>query len=63
MIKDKIIKAYEHLADAYNAKIDNKPHNAFYNRPNTLKLIDEVKDKSILDVACGPSKVCGNINF
>ena len=63
MIKDKIIEACEHLADAYNAKIDNKPHNAFYERLKTLKLIGEVKDKSILDVACGPRKVCGNINF
>ena len=56
MIKEKIIKAYEDLADEYNAKIDYKPHNAYYDRPNTLKLIGEVKDKSILDAACGPGK-------
>ncbi len=56
MIKEKIIKAYENLADEYNAKIDYKPHNAFYDRPNTLKLIGEVKDKSVLDAACGPGK-------
>ena len=37
MIKEKIIKAYEDLADEYNAKIDFKPHNAYYDRPNTLK--------------------------
>jgi len=56
MIKKKILKAYENLADEYNAKIDFKPHNAFYDRPNTLKLIGEVKGKSILDAACGPGK-------
>ncbi len=56
MIKEKIIKAYEDLAVEYNAKIDYKPHNAYYDRPNMLKLIGEVKDKSILDAACGPGK-------
>ena len=56
MIKKKIIKAYEDLADDYNAKIDHKPHNAYYDRPNMLKLIGEVKGKSILDAACGPGK-------
>jgi len=56
MIKEKIINAYENLADDYNAKIDYKPHNAFYDRPNMLKLIGDVKGKSILDAACGPGK-------
>ena len=31
------IKNNENLAGAYNTKIDNKPHNAFYDRLNTLK--------------------------
>ena len=56
MIRKKILEAYENLTDDYNAKIDFKPHNAFYDRPNTLKLIGEVKDKSVLDAACGPGK-------
>jgi ubiquinone/menaquinone biosynthesis C-methylase UbiE len=56
MVKKKILEAYESLANEYNAQIDNKPHNAFYDRPNTLKLIGEVKDKAILDAACGPGK-------
>jgi ubiquinone/menaquinone biosynthesis C-methylase UbiE len=56
MINKKILEAYESLANEYNAKIDYKPHNAFYDRPNTLKLIGEVKDKSVLDAACGPGK-------
>lgn len=56
MIKEKILKAYETLAEAYDAKIDYKPHNAFYDRPNTLNLIEDAKGKNILDAACGPGK-------
>ncbi len=56
MSKEKIIAAYEDLADSYNALIDHKPHNAYYDRPNTLKLIPEVNGKHILDAACGPGK-------
>jgi len=56
MSKQKILKAYEQMADSYDAKIDHKPHNAYYDRPNTLALIEEVQGKSILDAACGPGK-------
>jgi ubiquinone/menaquinone biosynthesis C-methylase UbiE len=47
-------RAYNSLADAYAAKIDVKAHNAFYERPATLSLIDEVAGKRILDAGCGP---------
>jgi len=56
MIKEKILLAYEEMAEKYNELIDHKPHNAYYDRPNTLSLISEVKGKSILDAACGPGK-------
>ncbi|MEL7002353.1 MAG: class I SAM-dependent methyltransferase [Bacteroidota bacterium] len=56
MIKDKILEAYEQLADSYDAMIDHKPHNAYYDRPNTLNLIHNPKGKAILDAACGPGK-------
>lgn len=56
MIKEKIIKAYEELADSYNAMIDYKAHNAFYDRPNTLGLMPEMNGQSVLDAACGPGK-------
>lgn len=56
MSEEKILMAYESLADNYNASIDYKPHNAYYDRPNTFKLIEEVNGKSILDAACGPGK-------
>ncbi|MEN5232467.1 class I SAM-dependent methyltransferase [Sphingobacterium faecium] len=56
MIKEKILLAYEEMAEKYNELIDHKPHNAYYDRPNTLALITEVKGTSILDAACGPGK-------
>ncbi len=55
-MKEKILSAYEEMAESYNAMIDYKAHNAFYDRPNTLGLMPEVKGKSILDAACGPGK-------
>ncbi len=54
--KEKILEAYEILAEKYNERIDHKPHNAYYDRPNTLKLVGEVAGKHILDAACGPGK-------
>ncbi len=56
MIKEKIIAAYEQMAERYNELIDHKPHNAYYDRPNTLQLLPDVKGKTILDAACGPGK-------
>ena len=48
MSKERIKQAYEQLAPAYNALIDHKPHNAYYDRPNTLALLGDVKGKKIL---------------
>lgn len=56
MIKEKVIKAYDELAENYNLLVDHKPHNAYYDRPNTLKLLEDVKGKTVLDAACGPGK-------
>jgi SAM-dependent methyltransferase len=56
MIKEKIISAYEQMAEKYNELIDHKPHNAYYDRPNTLQLLPDVNGKVILDAACGPGK-------
>ena len=46
--------AYDQLADAYAARVDTKPHNAYYERPATLSLIDGVAGKTVLDAGCGP---------
>jgi ubiquinone/menaquinone biosynthesis C-methylase UbiE len=48
------VKAYEQLAEAYDALIDTKPHNAYYERPATLSLLPEVAGKQVLDAGCGP---------
>jgi len=56
MRKEKIIQAYEDLADSYNELIDHKPHNAYYDRPNTLALLPDVAGKAVFDAACGPGK-------
>lgn len=55
-IQEKIIAAYEALAERYDALIEHKPHNAYYDRPNTLSLIPEPAGKNILDAGCGPGK-------
>lgn len=55
-MKEKILHAYETMAEKYSELIDHKPHNAYYDRPNTLSLISEFENKNILDAACGPGK-------
>ena len=54
--KENILEAYEKLAEKYNERIEDKPHNAYYDRPNTLRLLGDVGGKHILDAACGPGK-------
>jgi ubiquinone/menaquinone biosynthesis C-methylase UbiE len=46
--------AYDVLAEAYAARVDTKPHNAYYERPATLSLLPDVEGKRVLDVGCGP---------
>jgi len=48
------LEAYEILADAYASVIDEKPHNAFYERPATLSLLPDVRGLKVLDAGCGP---------
>lgn len=55
-MKNEILKAYEALAYGYNSRIDHKPHNAYYDRPNMMALIGDVSGKYLLDAACGPGK-------
>jgi len=46
--------AYDELAESYAAIVDEKPHNAYYERPATLSLLLDVNGKRVLDVGCGP---------
>jgi len=42
------------MAEAYAARVDTKPHNAYYERPATLSLLPDVMGKRVLDAGCGP---------
>ena len=46
--------AYTELAEAYAAKIETKPHNAYYERPAMFSLLPDLKGKRVLDAGCGP---------
>ena len=48
------LEAYEQLAEAYAAKVDTKPHNAYYERPATLSLLPDVNGLAVLEAGCGP---------
>ena len=61
MIKEKILAAYKALEDNYNALVDHKPHNAYYDRPNTLGLLPPTSGKKILN-AGSPRQICRNFD-
>jgi SAM-dependent methyltransferase len=48
------LEAYEALAEPFAARVDTKPHNAYYERPATLALLPDVRGKRVLDAGCGP---------
>lgn len=51
--KDSIsLKSYEEMAEYYLKYVDTKPFNAYYERPATLSLLPDVKDKKVLDAGC-----------
>lgn len=45
--QDVVVQLCDELADAYAAQADTKPHNAYYERPATMSLIDEIDGKKI----------------
>ena len=45
---------YEQFAKRYADHVVTKPHNAYYDRPNTLSLLPDVKGLRVLDAGCGP---------
>lgn len=46
------LDSYENLSDYYFNYVDNKPYNAFYERPATLSLLSDIRGKKILDAGC-----------
>jgi 2-polyprenyl-3-methyl-5-hydroxy-6-metoxy-1,4-benzoquinol methylase len=59
MDKPLALEAYEQLAEAYAARVDTKPHNAYYERPATLSLLPDVTGSTVLDAGCGPGAYTG----
>lgn len=45
---------YEQFAQRYAQAAETKPHNAYYERPNTLSLLPDVNGLRVLDAGCGP---------
>lgn len=54
MDKPIALEAFEGMADDYLNFVDSKPHNAYYERPAMLELLEEfeVFEKIVLDVGC-----------
>ncbi|MFX1566707.1 MAG: class I SAM-dependent methyltransferase, partial [Promethearchaeota archaeon] len=48
------LDAYETMAEEYNARIETKAYNAYIERPSTLSLLPDLKEKHVLDAGCGP---------
>lgn len=45
---------YEQFADRYAARVETKPHNAYYETPATFSLVPDVRGQHVLDAGCGP---------
>lgn len=44
--------SYTLLAEYYFKEVDDKPYNAYYERPATLALLPDVRHKKVLDAGC-----------
>lgn len=47
-------RAYQELAESYADLVPTKDYNAFYDRPATLSLLEEIAGQKVLDAGCGP---------
>jgi SAM-dependent methyltransferase len=50
------LHAYEKIAEEYAALVDDRPENAYFERPATLSLMPHVGGKRVLDAGCGPGR-------
>jgi SAM-dependent methyltransferase len=46
--------AYQKLAQSYADLAPTKDYNAYYDRPATISLLDEIAGHTVLDAGCGP---------
>ncbi len=53
------LEAYDSMAEAYAAAIEENPRSIYYERPAMLGLLPDVSGRSILDAGCGPGVVMG----
>src|SRR6056297_4069245 len=44
--------SYQEMAEYYYEKVDEKPFNAYYERPGLIELLPDVYGKEILDAGC-----------
>jgi SAM-dependent methyltransferase len=54
MTENAAAATYERIADAYAARVETKPHNAYYDRPAVISLWPDVSGARVLDAGCGP---------
>lgn len=47
------LQTYEHFAERYALHTPTKPHNADYDRPNTLSLLPDIQGWRVFDAGCG----------
>ncbi|MBN1330241.1 MAG: class I SAM-dependent methyltransferase [Candidatus Heimdallarchaeota archaeon] len=46
-------KDYDRMGEAYVRKNERDIHNALYNRPNIIALMDAIENKHVLEIGCG----------
>lgn len=51
-------QAYQEMAHYYAHEINEKPYNAYYERPGIITLMPEVTDLRVLDAGCGAGFLC-----
>ncbi|MFH1689763.1 MAG: class I SAM-dependent methyltransferase [Candidatus Eisenbacteria bacterium] len=53
------LEAYDSMAEAYAAEIEENPRSIYYERPAMLGLLPDVSGRRILDAGCGPGVAMG----
>jgi len=51
------LEAYDSMAEAYAAAIEENPRSIYYERPAVLGLLPDVSGRRVLDAGCGPGVV------